>query len=63
MSTYLFVQVTYPLSKLLGVGDGGRQEDIVHVVREKDDGLLPHHTTLYREEAAATVRGLSYSYM
>ena len=43
---YLMVQLAYPLCKLIGIGDGGRQEHIIDFVWEKDDGLLPHHTPL-----------------
>ena len=45
----LFVQMTDPLGKLSCVGDGCREEHVVHVVGEKNDGLLPDHTPLWRE--------------
>ena len=35
-----------PLGKLSRVGYSGGQEDVVHVVRQQDDGLLPHHAPL-----------------
>ena len=42
----LMVKVSNPLGKLSGVGNCGRQEHVVNVVREQDDGLLPHNPTL-----------------
>ena len=42
----LMMQVGDPLGKLSGVGDSGGQKDVVHVVRQQDDGLLPHHASL-----------------
>ena len=44
---YLFVQMAYPLCKLPGVGDGGRQKHIVNVVRKKNDSLLPNYSSLW----------------
>lgn len=35
-----------PLCELSGVWDGGGQEDVVDVVRQQDDGLLPHDASL-----------------
>lgn len=42
-----------PLSKLSGIGDGGWQEDVMHIVRKKNDGLLPHHTALWKSKIGA----------
>ena len=36
-----------PLGELLGIGDGGWQEDVVDIVRQEDDGLLPYYTTVW----------------
>lgn len=44
------VQLAYPLCKLAGVGDGGRQEHIINLVWEEDDGLFPDHTALYTKQ-------------
>lgn len=41
-----------PLSKLSGIGNGGWQEDVMHVIRKKNDGLLPHNTTLWNSQKA-----------
>jgi hypothetical protein len=41
MLTNLLVQVGDPFRKLPGVGDGGRQENVVDIVRQQDDRLLP----------------------
>ena len=38
--------MAYPLCKLPGVGDGGREKDIVNIVRKKNDGLLPNNSSL-----------------
>lgn len=43
---YLLVQVADPLCKLSGIGDGSGQEDVMHIIRKKNDGFLPHHSTL-----------------
>ena len=40
------VEMGDPLRELPRVGDRGGQEDVVHVVREQDDRLLPHHAAL-----------------
>uniref|UniRef100_A0A6B0VAB1 Uncharacterized protein n=1 Tax=Ixodes ricinus TaxID=34613 RepID=A0A6B0VAB1_IXORI len=45
--TGLLVQVADPLSELLGVGNGGREEHITHIVRQQDDRLFPHHASLF----------------
>ena len=47
VSAYLMMEVTDPLRELPRVGDGGRQEDVVDVIGEQDDGLLPHHPSLW----------------
>lgn len=44
---HLFMKMANPLSKLPGVGDRGWQEDVMHIIGEKNDGLLPHNTTLW----------------
>ena len=41
------MEVTDPLRELPCVGDGGRQEDVVDVIGEQDDGLLPHNPSLW----------------
>lgn len=46
------MQMTDPLGKLLCVGNGGRQEDIMNIVRKKDDGLFPNHTSLWKTQKA-----------
>ena len=46
---HLFVHVADPLCKLQGVGDGRGKKDIVHVVRQQNDGLLPDDTALYND--------------
>ena len=48
-STDLFMKVAYPFSKLSGIGDGRGEEDVMDVIREKDDRLLPYHTTLWEQ--------------
>lgn len=45
------VQLAYPLCKLAGIGDGSRQEHIINLVWEEDDGLFPDHTALYTNQA------------
>ena len=45
---HLFVEMADPLGELLGVGNGGRQKDIVDIVRQQNDGLLPYHTTIWK---------------
>ena len=47
VSAYLMMEVTDPLRELPRVGDGGRQEDVVDVIGEQDDGLLPHNPSLW----------------
>ena len=47
VKTYLMMEVTDPLRELPRVGDGGRQEDVVDVIGEQDNGFLPHHSTLW----------------
>ena len=47
VSAYLMMEVTDPLCELPGVGDGGRQEDVVDVIGEQDDGLFPHNPSLW----------------
>ena len=47
VSAYLMMEVTDPLRELPCVGNGGRQEDVVDVIGEQDDGLLPHHSSLW----------------
>ncbi len=42
------MNITDPLCKLQCIGDGGREEDIVYVVRQENQSLLPHNTSLYR---------------
>lgn len=42
--------MTNPLSKLPGIGDGGWQEDVMHIVGKKNDGFLPHNTTLWNTQ-------------
>ena len=42
----LFVEMADPFSKLSSIGDSGREKDIVNVVRQKNDGLFPNHTSL-----------------
>jgi len=44
---YLFVKVTYPLSKLCCIRNGGREEYIVDVIRQQDDCLFPNHSPLW----------------
>lgn len=44
---HLFMKVTNPLSELLGVGDRGRQENVMHIIRKKNDGLLPYNASLW----------------
>ena len=43
--TNLMMQMTDPLSKLCGVGNGGRQKDVVNVVWQQDDCFLPHNAS------------------
>ena len=50
VSAYLMMEVTDPLRKLPCVGDGGRQEDVVDVIGEQDDGLLPHNPSLWERK-------------
>eukprot|EP00955_Chlamydomonas_euryale_P019044 202807-Chlamydomonas_euryale.AAC.1 len=42
----LLVQVRHPRGKLGRVGERGRQEHHFSLVRQKDDGLLPHNAAL-----------------
>jgi len=42
----LAVQRGYPLGELERVGDGGREEDVAHLVRQQDHHLLPHDAAL-----------------
>ena len=46
---YLLVHVADPLCKLQRVGNGGGEEDVVDVVRQKNDGLFPDNATLCME--------------
>jgi len=46
LAAYLLVEIADPLGKLDGVGNRGRQEDVVHVVGQENDGFFPHNTTL-----------------
>ena len=43
---WLVMQMSDPFGKLTRVRDGGRQEDVVHVVGQQNDRLLPHHAPL-----------------
>ena len=52
--TYLFVEVAYPLRKLPGVWDGGREKDIVYVVRKQDNCLLPNHASFCEMKSKKT---------
>ena len=47
---YLFVKMTNPLSKLFGIGNGGRQEDVMHVIWQKDDCFFPNDASFYNEK-------------
>ena len=38
---YLLVKMRNPLGELSRVGDRGREEDVVNVVRQQNDRLLP----------------------
>lgn len=44
---HLFMKVTNPLSELPGVGDSGWQENVMHIIRKKNDGLLPYNASLW----------------
>ena len=44
--TRLLVKLTNPSGKLYGIGNRGGQEDMVTVVGQKNDRLLPYNTTL-----------------
>ena len=57
---HLFVQMTDPLGKLARVGDGGREEHVVHIVRKQNDCLLPHNTSLWEIDIYKT--GYIYMY-
>ena len=39
--------MAYPLCKLPGIGDGGREKDVVNVVRKKNDCLFPNNSSLW----------------
>lgn len=43
--TRLLMRFAYPLCELHRIRDGRGQEDVAHRVWQKDDGLLPDHTT------------------
>ena len=43
---YLFVKMGNPFSKLPGIRNGCRKEDIVYIVWQQNDGLFPHNTSL-----------------
>ena len=43
------MQMTDPLSKLCGVGDGGRQKDVMNIVWQQDDCFLPHNASLCKQ--------------
>lgn len=44
--TRLLVQVAHPLGELAGIRNGGREEDVAHIVRQQDERLLPDDTAL-----------------
>ena len=44
MRTYLFMKMTYPLSKFYSVWDGSRQEHIVNII-QKNNSLFPYYTS------------------
>lgn len=48
----LLVDRADPLGKLHRVRDGGREEDVVDLVRQEDDRLLPDDTALCIDESA-----------
>ena len=39
--------MAYPLGKLPGIGDGGREKHVVNIVRKKNDCLLPNNSSLW----------------
>ena len=43
---WLAFQAHDPLGQFIGVGHGGGQHDDVGLLRQEDQGLLPHHTPL-----------------
>jgi hypothetical protein len=45
--TRLIVEFCDPFCKLHTIGDGGGQENVTDRVRKKDNGLLPHNTSIY----------------
>lgn len=50
LTPHLLMKMANPLSKLSGIGDGGWQEDVMHVIWKKNDGLLPHNTALWNSQ-------------
>lgn len=38
--------MTYPFGKLASVWNGGREEHIVDIIRQKYDGFFPYNATL-----------------
>ena len=44
ISTDLIVQERDPFGKLLGIGNGRRKEDVMHVIRQENDRFLPNHS-------------------
>lgn len=43
---YLFMEMCNPFSELSGIRNGSREEDVMYIVWQQNDGLLPYNTSL-----------------